>query len=82
MNTLNKRICATLTAISMTLGSTAFSAQSSAHNGDGLSALSTLSALPVASVLVAGAQYVAARRRVDMYRIGAGVSERSFTTNG
>ena len=55
MNTLNKRICATLTAISMTLGSTAFSAQSSAHNGDGLFALSTLSALPVASVQVTGA---------------------------
>jgi len=55
MNTLNNRICATLTAISMALGCTTFSAQSSAHNGDGLSAISTLSALPVASVLVTGA---------------------------
>ena len=55
MNTLNKRISATVTAIAMALGATAFSTQSSAHNGDGLSALSTLSALPVASVLVTGA---------------------------
>ncbi len=55
MNTLNKKICATLTAISMALGSTSFSAQSSAHNGNGLSSLSALSALPIASVLVTGA---------------------------
>ena len=55
MNTVNKKFCAMLAAISMVLGSTAFSTQSSAHNGDGLSALSTLSALPVASVLVTGA---------------------------
>lgn len=55
MNTTKKRICATLTAIAMALGSTTFSAQSSAHNGDGLSALSALSTLPVASVLVTGA---------------------------
>ena len=55
MKTFNRRICATLTAIAMALGSATFSAQSSAHNGNGLSALSTLSALPVASVLVTGA---------------------------
>ena len=55
MKTINTSIFATLTAIAMALGSTAFSARSSAHNGDGLSALSTLSALPVASVLVTGA---------------------------
>lgn len=55
MNTIHNGICAKLTAMAMALGSTAFSTQSSAHNGDGLSALSALSALPVASVLVTGA---------------------------
>ena len=54
MTTLHNKFCATLTAISIALCATAFSAQSSAHNGDGLSAISTLSALPVASVLVIG----------------------------
>ena len=54
MTTLHNKFCATLTAISIALCATAFSPQSSAHNSDGLSAISTLSALPVASVLVMG----------------------------
>ena len=54
MTTVHNKFCATLTAISIALCATAFSAQSGAHNSNGLSAISTLSALPVASVLVMG----------------------------
>lgn len=54
MNTRHNTFCATLTAIAIALSATAFSPQSSADNGDGLSAISTLSSLPVASVLVIG----------------------------
>ena len=54
MTTVHNKFCATFTAISIALCATAFSPQSGAHNGDGLSAISTLSALPVASVLVMG----------------------------
>lgn len=54
MNTIYKNFCLTLTAVAMAVSATAYSPQSSAHNGDGLSAISTLSALPVASVLVVG----------------------------
>lgn len=54
MNTLHNTFCATLSAIAIALSAAMFSPQSSAHNGDGLSAISTLSALPVASVLVIG----------------------------
>ena len=38
----------------MAISAATYSPQSSAHNGDGLSAISTLSALPVASVVVIG----------------------------
>ena len=54
MNTIYKNICLTLTAVSMAISAATYSTQSSAHNGDGLSAISTLSALPVASVVVIG----------------------------
>ena len=54
MNTIYKNFCLTLTSAAIAISATAFSTQSSAHNGDGLSAISTLSALPVASVLVIG----------------------------
>ena len=54
MNTIYKNFCLTFTAVAMIVSAGAFSKQSSAHNGDGLSAISTLSALPVASVLVTG----------------------------
>ena len=54
MNTIYKNFCLTLTAVSTAISATTYSTQSVAHNGDGLSAISTLSALPVASVLVIG----------------------------
>ena len=54
MNTIYKNFCLALTTIAMEVGATAYSPQISAHNGDGLSAISTLSSLPVASVLVIG----------------------------
>ena len=54
MTTLHNKFCATLTAISIALCATAFSPQSGAHNSNDLSAISILSALPVASVLVMG----------------------------
>ncbi len=54
MNTIYKHVCLTLTAVSMAISATTYSTQSVAHNGDGLSAISTLSALPIASVLVIG----------------------------
>ena len=54
MNTLHNTLFATLSAISIALSTAMFSPQSSAHNSNGLSAISTLSALPVASVLVMG----------------------------
>ena len=54
MTTVHNKFCATFTAISIALCATAFSPQSSAHNSNALSAISTLSALPVASVLVMG----------------------------
>lgn len=54
MNTFQKKLGLTLTALSFAISAATFSTQSQAHNGDGLSAISTLSALPVASVLVMG----------------------------
>ena len=54
MNTLHNTLFATLSAISIALSTAMFSPQSSAHNSNDLSAISTLSALPVASVLVMG----------------------------
>ena len=54
MNTVHNKFCATLTAVSIALCATAFSPQSGAHNSNALSAISTVSALPVASVLVMG----------------------------
>ena len=54
MNTVHNKFCATLTAISIALCATAFSTQSGTHNSNALSAISTVSALPVASVLVMG----------------------------
>ena len=54
MNAIYKNVCLTLTTAAIAISATTFSTQSSAHNGDGLSAISTLSALPVASVLVIG----------------------------
>ncbi len=54
MNTIYRNFCLTLTAVSIALSAGSYSTPSVAHNGDGLSAISALSALPVASVLVAG----------------------------
>ncbi len=54
MNTICKKFCHTLSAVAMTIGASAYSTIGNAHNGDGLSAISTLSALPVASVLAIG----------------------------
>lgn len=54
MNTIYKSLCLTFAAVAIAISATAYSPRSSAHNGDGLSAISTLSALPVASVLVVG----------------------------
>jgi hypothetical protein len=54
MNTIYKHACLTLTALSLTMSTATYSTQSFAHNGGGLSAISTLSALQVASVLVVG----------------------------
>ena len=54
MNTIYKNCCLTLTTVAMAICAATFSTKSSAHNSDGLSAISTLSALPVASVLMIG----------------------------
>ena len=54
MNTIYEKFGVTLTAVSIAICAAAYSPQSGAHNGDGLSAISTLSALPVASVLAVG----------------------------
>ena len=54
MNTIYKNVCLTFTGLSMAISAAIFSPQIRAHNGDGLSAISTLSALPIASVLVIG----------------------------
>lgn len=54
MNTIYKNFCLSLSAVSMAISASAFSTQSIARNAAGLSAISTLSALPVASVWVVG----------------------------
>ena len=54
MNTIYKQFRLVSTVVVMALSAAAFSTESNAHGGDGLSAISTLSALPVASVLVLG----------------------------
>ena len=54
MNMFYKNFCLTLTTVAITVSAATSSTQSSAHNSDGLSTISTLSALPVASVLVIG----------------------------
>ncbi len=54
MNTIRKQFRQRSTVVLVALTCTIFSTQSSAHGSDGLSAISTLSALPVASVLVMG----------------------------
>ena len=54
MNTIYKKFCLTISTLSIAISAATVSTPSRAHTGDGLSAISTLSALPVASVLVVG----------------------------